>query len=108
MVSIDELLELKLHDQNLKKILLDCEASLVVLTVEIFDDSLQSYKEVLLSFKNVSELYFSGGMQRLLEAEINGFQLYKRSANKNHFEITMISEPGGPSWMLSFDFEYLG
>src|SRR5690606_33731922 len=97
-MELQRLESLELHDQTVKSISFDLEKKMVGISLDVYDENMEGYKILNLSFYSVQKLE----MEELEMASLNCLDVYtffvKEMDGYGYVRFVNISEADGQSW----------
>lgn len=95
--------DLPLHDSDINNICIDVINKIIKIEVELFVDLSQNYKNVILTFKNVSNINLSKfKLDEIENIEIYGVDILREDGIEN-VSITFLVGFGKPNLVISFN-----
>jgi len=103
--SFLELKDIEFHDQSLNSMEFDLMNQKIMFAIELFDNDLDDYKNLKLSFSGVRSLHFENfQLEKVTDIEIASFD-FKKLDNGFSADLIFLLDFGLASFRIEFVFE---
>ena len=102
-ISKDEILQIDVHDAPVKKIILNIEEKSIILLLEIWDENISDYQDLLIRFEELTLFSVSDfSIKGFSVEDIVSIEILEKEPNGYEIELIFGLGFGNPVWKVCF------